>query len=93
LRPLGDGTSLDLDAVAAESPGWHAYAYGPLDDLLPELNRGSLCYVVALAAPDGPSPDRVKIRALSFGRRGARQALEVTVVRVGSGAATSSWRR
>jgi hypothetical protein len=93
LRALADGSSLDLGAVTAANPGWHVYAYGRLDDLLPDFNRVSACYVVALVAPDPVVAGAVKIRALSFGRRGAHQALEARAVRIGASVALEAWRR
>ncbi len=92
-RPLGDGTSVDIDRIVSDHSGWHVYGYGRLDDLLPELNKRSECYVVVLVAPDGATAGRMKIRALSYGPRGAHSWLEAGVVRVGAGAAIDSWHR
>lgn len=92
-RQLPGGGTVDLDAVAAANPGWHFYLYGRLDELLPAVNRGVGCYVIALVAPDGGAVDRLKIRAISYGRRGAYHAVEVSAVRIDAGAAVESWRR
>jgi hypothetical protein len=91
VRALEDGTSVDLGAVSAANPGWHAYAYGRLDDLLPVANRGSHFYVIVLTAADGASADRVKVRALAFGPRGAHSIVEITAVRGVAGVRVDSW--
>jgi hypothetical protein len=92
-RQLGDGTAVDISAVSAANPGWHLYAYGPLDELLPDMNRKVPFYLALLVAPDPTSAERMKIRALSFGPRGAYHAVDARAVRIGSGAALESWRR
>jgi hypothetical protein len=90
-RLLADGTSVDLGTVVASNPGWHMYAWGALDDLLPDWNRGSQFYVIALTSADGLSPDRMKIRALAFGPRGARHVVEVAAVKGTTGVRIDSW--
>ena len=90
-RLLADGTSVDLGTVAASNPGWHMYAWGALDALLPDPNRGAQFYVIALTSADGPSPDRMKIRALAFGPRGARHVVEIAVVQGTTGVRIDSW--
>jgi len=93
VRQLADGTTVDITALAAANPGWNLYAYGRLADLLPDMNRNVAFYVALLVAPDPTSAERMKIRALSFGPRGAYHAVDVRVVRIGSGAALDAWRR
>jgi hypothetical protein len=93
VRTLGDGSDIDFGSIAAANPGWHFYAFGELDRLLPDLNTGSRCYIVVLVAPDATSAARMKIRALSYGPRGAAQAFDVNAVRIGPGGALESWRR
>lgn len=90
-RSLRDGSAVDLGSVAAANPGWHLYAYGQLDTLLPDANRGTAFYVVAMATADGPSADRLKIRALAFGPRGAHNLIELGLRRVAGGVRVESW--
>jgi hypothetical protein len=92
-RELAGGTTLNLDAIAAANAGWRLYAYGRLDDLLPGTNRLVGFYVLLFVAPDGAAANRMKIRALSFGPRGAASTLETIAVRIGTGVATEAWRR
>jgi hypothetical protein len=91
IRTLSDGTAVDLGAVAAEHAGWHTYAYGRLDDLLPVAARGTGFYVVILTSPDGSAPDRVRIRALAYGPRGARAGVDMAALRRPGGVRVDSW--
>jgi len=93
VRQLRDGTPVDIAAVSAANPGWHLYAYGWLEDLLPDMNKKVPFYIALLVAPDPASGERMKIRALSFGPRGAYHAVDARAVKVGSGAALEAWRR
>jgi hypothetical protein len=90
-RTLSDGTVVDLGSVAAAHAGWHIYANGRLDDLLPVAARGTGFYVVILTSPDGSTPDRVKIRALAYGPRGAHAGVEMGAVRRPGGVRVDSW--
>ena len=91
IRTLSDATAVDLGSVAAAHAGWHIYAYGRLDDLLPVLARGTGFYVVILTSPDGSAPDRVRIRALAYGPRGAHAGVDLKALRRPGGVRVDSW--
>ena len=73
-----------LSPCAGGSP-WRLFAYGPLGDFLPVAS--SPFYVMALVAPaqaDSGGP-AVRVRGEAFGPRGARRALEITVMATADG--------
>lgn len=91
IRTLSDGTAVDLGALGAAHPGWHMYANGRLDDLLPAGSRGTGFYVVILTSPDGSALDRMRIRALAYGPRGSHAAVEMAALRRPGGVRVDSW--
>jgi hypothetical protein len=91
IRTLPDGSAVDLGAIAAAHPGWHIYAFGLLDDLLPVAARGTGFYIVILTSPDGSASDRVRIRALAYGPRGAQAGVDLKALRRPGGVRVDSW--
>lgn len=73
-----------LSPCAGSSP-WRLFAYGPLGNFLPVA--GYPFYVAALVAPaQADSGGRaVRVRGEAFGPRGARRALEITVMATADG--------
>jgi hypothetical protein len=79
-------SAADLVAVTADrpwganNPRWTAFAYGPLQSLLPSGAIDAPQYVIVLAA-NGPAPGLLALRAEAFGPRGAHAVIEVTAGR------------
>jgi hypothetical protein len=83
-----------------DNPGWHLYAYGPINQLLPTGTLNSLMYVAVWVgicqSEDGNGPagdgsaradsgrEVLAIRAEAFGPSGSRRVVEVTVARTRS---------
>jgi Tfp pilus assembly protein PilX len=89
-RTMSGEVVVDLTAIAAANPGWRLFAYGALGDLL-QSSRASQFYTVSLVAQDAASLDRMKIRAMVFGPRGGRRALELGISRSARGVHVLSW--
>jgi hypothetical protein len=79
VRPLADGSTVDLTALVRDSGGWHLYAYGPLGSVIGEPSDPPFYLVVF--ADDGGAADRLKLRAEAFGWRGAHRVVEAVVSR------------
>lgn len=90
VRRLSGGLTIDLASVMLASPGWHLYAYGPLNDLIPSSDLASQFYIVALVSP-GASPDRLNVRGIAFGPFGARQTIEVIAIQAAGGVRAERW--
>jgi len=81
----------------ANNPRWQLYAYGHLRDLLSPHAVDSSYYVIVMVADDpsendndplrdgadssNPGSGVLAVRAVAFGPRGARKAIEATVAR------------
>jgi hypothetical protein len=91
-RALDDGSVVDLGRLEAEEPPWRLYGYGPLSALVPASGRPPPHYVVLLIAPDPAGPDRIRVRAVSFGRRGARRMVEQLLLRGPAGVTLEKWQ-
>jgi hypothetical protein len=89
-RLLADGSAVNLTAIAARSPSWSLYAYGPLERLLP-AGPSSPFYIVVFIK-DAGGPERIDLRAEAFGPRGAHRVVEVGLSRQSSGVKFESWR-
>jgi hypothetical protein len=70
-------------------PRWQLFAYGPLRDLGTRRAPDSSFYVVVLVSGGHSASGEplALLRAEAFGPRGARQAIEVTIVRTRAGGA------
>ena len=94
----------DMDAVTAQrpwgpnNPRWQLYAYGRLNDLLPNESIDSPYYVSVLVGDDPSETDAqpledghaagagiLVLRAESFGPRGVHMSVEMTVARPAAG--------
>lgn len=78
----------------ANNPRWRPYTYGPLDDL-PELIRPAPCYLAVWIADDIREADDdpladgevegrgvIRVRAVTFGDKGSRRAIEAELARI-----------
>jgi hypothetical protein len=89
----------------ANNPRWQPYAYGPLDDVVPQARSGF--YVLVLVADDPAETDGnpfvdapttsdaghglLVLRGLAFGPRGAHCTVQLTAVRTGPSVRVTNW--
>jgi hypothetical protein len=77
-----------------DNPRWRLYAYGKLDDLLPEQFVKPRYSVAVLVAGANAGPNVISLRAEAFGVRGVHSRLDATVERVAESSVLRviSWR-
>lgn len=89
-RMVAGETTVNLTAVGTDNPGWRFFAYGPASSLIPSPGPAQF-YIVCLVAPDPAGVERLRLRALAFGPRGTRRAMEWGLLRSARGAHVVSW--